>query len=58
MSLSTNKTLVESFVEDVFNNRDLSVIEKYLTGQGNRGFKQFLSTFFKSFPDIHAEVEI
>jgi hypothetical protein len=43
MSLSTNKALVKSFVEEVFNKHDLSSIEKYLAGQGSEGFKQFLS---------------
>jgi steroid delta-isomerase-like uncharacterized protein len=59
MSLSTNKVLVKSFVEEVFNNHNLSAIEKYLTaGQGGKeGFKQFLSDFFTAFPDVHADIE-
>ena len=57
MSLSTNKALVKSFVEEVFNKHDLSSIEKYLTEQGSKGFKQFLSEFFTAFPDIHADIE-
>jgi predicted ester cyclase len=57
MSLSTNKALVQSFVEEVFNKHDLSSIEKYLAGQGSEGFKQFLSEFFTAFPDIHANIE-
>ena len=57
MSLSTNKALVKSFVEEVFNKHDLSSIEKYLTEQGSEGFKQFLSEFFTGFPDIHANIE-
>lgn len=57
MSLSTNKALVKSFVEEVFNKHDLSSIEKYLTEQGSKGFKQFLSEFFTAFPDIHANIE-
>ena len=57
MSLSTNKALVKSFVEEVFNRHDLSSIEKYLAGQGSEGFKQFLSEFFTAFPDIHANIE-
>ena len=35
MSLSTNKALVKSFAKEVFNNHDISAIEKYLVGQGN-----------------------
>ncbi len=58
MSLSTNKVLVKSFVEEVFNNHNLSAIEKYLTaGQEKEGFKQFLSDFFTAFPDVHADIE-
>ncbi|HEX6029693.1 MAG TPA: ester cyclase [Nitrososphaeraceae archaeon] len=57
MSLSTNKALVKSFVEEVFNNHNLSAIEKYLAGHGKEGFKQFLSEFFTAFPDVHADIE-
>jgi predicted ester cyclase len=59
MSLSTNKALVKSFVESVFNNHDLSALEKYLTDtvQGKEGFKQSLRAQFKAFPDIHAKME-
>ena len=67
MSSSTNKALVKSFVEDVFNKHDLSAIEKYfgkdstqdspLVGNGCEGFKQFLSAFFTAFPDMHTNIE-
>ena len=57
MSLSTNKALVKSFVEEVFNNHNLSAIEKYLARQGKEGFKQFLSEFFTAFPDVHPDIE-
>jgi hypothetical protein len=33
ISLSTNKALVKSFVEEVFNNHDISAAEKYLAGK-------------------------
>lgn len=55
-----NKTLVESFVEEIFNKHNLSAIENYLNpgaGKGIERFKQFLSTFFKAFPDWHADIE-
>jgi predicted ester cyclase len=55
-----NKILVESFIEEIFNKHNLSVIENYLTpqaGKGYEGFKQFLSAFFKVFPDWHANIE-
>jgi predicted ester cyclase len=60
MSLSTKKALVKSFVEEVFNNHDISATEKYLAGHRNEEFKQFkesLTPFFTAFPDIHANIE-
>lgn len=60
MSLSTKKALVKSFVEEVFNNHDISATEKYLAGHRNEEFKQFkesLTLFFTAFPDIHANIE-
>jgi predicted SnoaL-like aldol condensation-catalyzing enzyme len=55
-----NKTLVESFVEEIFNKHNLSAIEKYMNpvaGKGSEGFKQFLSAFFKAFTDWYANIE-
>jgi predicted SnoaL-like aldol condensation-catalyzing enzyme len=55
-----NKELVESFVEEIFNNHNLSMIEKYLSpaaGKGSEGFDQFLSSFLKAFPGWQANVE-
>jgi predicted ester cyclase len=49
--------LVKSFIEEVFNNHDLSDIEKYLAGEGKEGFKQFLSEFFTAFPDSNTNIE-
>jgi predicted ester cyclase len=64
MSLSTNKALVKSFVEEVFNNHDLSAIEQYLAvevregfKQKREGFKESLSAQFKAFPDIRVKIE-
>ena len=61
MSQSTNKALVKSFVEEVFNKHDLSAIEKYFAKEnphaGREGFKQFLSEFFIAFPDMHTKIE-
>ncbi|MBA3977467.1 MAG: ester cyclase [Nitrosopumilus sp.] len=59
MSLSTNKALVKSYVEEVFNNHDISATDKYLAE--NEKFKKFkessLTPFFTAFPDIHADIE-
>jgi hypothetical protein len=43
MSLSANKTFIQSFIE-VFNKHNILMIEKYLHpnfGKGNEEFKQF-----------------
>lgn len=59
MSSSTNKALVKSYVEEVFNNHDISATEKYLAA--NEKFKKFressLTPFLAAFPDIHADIE-
>ena len=55
-----NKTLVESFVEEIFNKHNLSATENYLNpvaGKRSEGFKQFLSAFIRAFPDWHANIE-
>jgi predicted ester cyclase len=62
-SISNQKDIVKTFVEDIFNKHDLSAIEKYFAkenpsiGQGSEGFKQSLSALFTAFPDINAEIE-
>jgi predicted ester cyclase len=61
MSLSTNKALVKSFVEEVFNNHDINAAEKYFAREnpliGSEGFKQSLSAKFIAFPDIQTKIE-
>ena len=61
MSLSTNKALVKSFVEEVFNNHDILAAEKYFAREnpliGSEGFKQSLSAQFNAFPDIQTKIE-
>jgi predicted ester cyclase len=61
-----NKTLITSFVEEIFNEHNLSSIEYFgknsiegspQAGKGGEGFKQFLTDFFKAFPDWHANIE-
>ena len=50
----SNRAIVESFVEEIFNKHNLLAIEKYLNpfaGKGGEGFNQFLSAFFKAVPD-------
>lgn len=60
LSISKNKDLIESFIEDVLNRHDLSAIEKYpnpIAANGGGSFKQFLSAFFTAFPDWHTNIE-
>ena len=59
-----NRTLIRSFINEIFNEHNLSSIEKYFgedsvegspqAGKGGEGFKQFLTEFFKAFPDWRA----
>jgi predicted ester cyclase len=57
----TNKALVKSFVEDVFNKHDISATEKYFAKENpsivSGEFKQSLSALFDAFPDIQAKIE-
>ena len=58
LSISKNKALIESFIEDVLNRHDLSAIEKYsnpIAAKRGGSFKQFLSAFFTAFPDWHTK---
>jgi steroid delta-isomerase-like uncharacterized protein len=65
--IDMNKSLIKSFVQEVFNKHNLTALDKYyasnvtlhnlMAGQGRQGFKQFLVPFFSAFPDIHATIE-
>ena len=58
LSISKNKALIESFIEDVLNRHDLSAIENYsnpIAAKRGGSFKQFLSAFFTAFPDWHTK---
>jgi predicted ester cyclase len=60
MSLSTNKELIKSFIEDIFNKHDIFATEKYFgkdSTLGSKGFKQFSSALFKAFPDMQTKIE-
>ena len=63
MSLSSEKNVIESFIEEVFNEHNISASEKYFAmenpsiGQGSEGFKQSLNELFTAFPDIQANIE-
>ncbi len=62
-----NKTIIRSFIEEIFNEHNLLSIEKYFgkesvegspqAGKGGEGFRQFLTDFFEAFPDGHTTIE-
>ena len=56
-----NKTIIRSFIEEIFSEHNLSSIEKYFgnknvegspqAGKSGERFKLMLTEFFKAFPD-------
>jgi predicted SnoaL-like aldol condensation-catalyzing enzyme len=62
-----NKILIRSFIEEIFNEHNLSSIEKYFgkesvvgsppAGRGGQGFKHLLSDRFIAFLDVHTTIE-
>jgi len=62
-----NKSLIRSFIREIFSEHNLSSIEKYFDkesvkgnsqiGKGSEGFKQYLINFFTAFPDWHTTIE-
>jgi steroid delta-isomerase-like uncharacterized protein len=62
-----NKTLIRSFIQEIFNEHNLSSIENYFgneavegspqAGKSGEGFKLMLTEFFKAFPDWRANIE-
>ena len=67
MEKENNKALVTSFIEEVFNQHNLSAVDKYYAqdliqhspqaGNGSEGFKQQFGPFFEAFPDSHITIE-
>jgi predicted ester cyclase len=62
-----NKTIIRSIIDEIFNEHDLTSIDKYFgndlvegspqAGKGSEGFEQFLTDLFKAFPDMHTTIE-
>jgi predicted ester cyclase len=62
-----NKAFIKSFIEEIFNEHNLSSVEKYFgkgsiegspqAGKSGEGFKQFLTDLFKAFPDMQTSIE-
>jgi|GEM_PF-2111497 len=56
-----NKNFIRSYIDEIFNKRDLSSIQRYFgggsienslqAGKHGVGSGQFISEFFKAFPD-------
>jgi steroid delta-isomerase-like uncharacterized protein len=69
MSAEKNKAILRRFWEEVFNGRNLALIDELFAknwvyhgpaGQevhGPEGLKQYLTMYFSAFPDLHAKVE-
>jgi predicted ester cyclase len=62
-----NKTIIRSYIDEIFNKHHLSSIERYFggnsiegspqAGKGGVGSKQFINEFFKAFPDWRTTIE-
>lgn len=64
-----NKATARRFWEEVFNNRNLELVDELFTDdyvyhgaakqeiRGKDGLKGYLGMFFNAFPDVHVEVE-
>jgi steroid delta-isomerase-like uncharacterized protein len=69
MSSEDNKALIRRFIEEVFNQRNVDAIDRYIAANyvdhvtppgvpnTREGFKQFIGTFLATFPDFHYTVE-
>ena len=65
MSLEENKAIVRHMVE-AFNKHDVALLDEFIAPdyfdhrhqlRGLESYKQFLTTFFKGFPDYHETIE-
>ncbi|MFN2154221.1 MAG: ester cyclase [Anaerolineae bacterium] len=70
MSIAENKAIVDRYREEVFNDKDLAAVDKYVAPdyvrhdpgapvevRGLEGVKQLAGAFFAAFPDIHFTAE-
>ena len=66
-----NKALYRRFVEEVFNGKDLSVIDELVAEdftehsqpppgipQGTEGLKRIFASYFRAFPDLHVAIDL
>jgi predicted SnoaL-like aldol condensation-catalyzing enzyme len=66
-SPEADKLLIQSFIQNVFNEHNLTALNKYYApnatqhnpgaGQGRQGIKNFFGPVFLAFPDIHVTIE-
>jgi len=62
-----NKDIVRAFQDEVFNQKNLTAIDRYYSTdlvqhnpqqpQGREGAKQFFAMLFAAFPDLHAHID-
>ena len=62
-----NKSIIRSYIYEIFNKHNLTSIESYFGGSSVKGSpqarkssvgsKQFINEFFKAFPDWHTTIE-
>jgi steroid delta-isomerase-like uncharacterized protein len=69
MAAEENRTTIRRFLEELFNQQDMSAIDRYLAPDyvdhlvppgvppTRDGFRQFISAFFAGLPDIHYTIE-
>ena len=69
MTVQENKNTFLRFWEEVFNKRNFALMDQIFTNdyiyhgsggqdiKGMENLRQFIGTYFKAFPDLHAEVE-
>ena len=62
--MEENKVLIKSFIDEVFNQHDLTAIDKYHaphlsndSGKTVESFKKYLTALFLGFPDLHVNIE-
>jgi steroid delta-isomerase-like uncharacterized protein len=64
MSIENNKAIINRFVEEIINKKNLSLIHEFIDAncithstagdfKGPEGFRQFVSPYFAAFPDFH-----
>lgn len=68
MSLEENKAVARRVIEEVFNNKDISVLPELISpnyvyhgvfgdARGPEGLGEIVTAYHKAFPDIHATID-